>query len=509
MSSLRRRIIFKLGLSLCCLAAGGAALAAASPGAAATRSSTGGSRADTGAHLLGLVRRLAKRSIEGRVVVPTPLGFLTVSFYRGTVQSVAGRRLTLRLQTARASYRTVTLTIPGNAAVRDDGHRSRLSALRPGQLALVIITGNGTLVLARDPHSQGPHPARLSIRVRGNHLVNDAGEAIQLVGISRMTNNCVMSGPRAGVLYGPYDASSVAELKSWHVNAVRIVGNEDCWLGINGAPPATSGAPYRHAISEYVKELNAAGIYAIIDLHENAPGSQLSTIAQVMADADHAVAYWTSVADTFKADPAVILEPYNEPKITTSNSDTGDPWSCWLSGCQAQMYYPGRHQSVPESWQTAGMQQLVDAIRATGATNVISLSGLNMANDLSGLVGHLPNDPQHQLAATFHNYGQSDAQNEGCGPTCWNTVIASVAQRMPVITDELGQAACGTGYVSQYMDWADAHGISYLAWGWAPWGCANHAYGLITGWGAEPNSYGRVFYEHFASVASRGYRITR
>jgi len=72
------------------------------------------------------------------------------------------------------------------------------------------------------------------------------------------------------------------------------------------------------------------------------------------------------------------------------------------------------------------MQQLVETIRATGARNVITLSGLDSASDLSGLLTHLPNDRAHQLAATFHNYGQSASQNGGCGLACWDSVIAPV-----------------------------------------------------------------------------------
>src|SRR2546429_5816305 len=56
-----------------------------------------------------------------------------------------------------------------------------------------------------------------------------------------------------------------------------------------------------------------------------------------------------------KGNDAVLLEPYNEP-YPDSNSDTVAAWTCWRDGgtCRGQ------------SFQAAGMQELVNAIRATG-----------------------------------------------------------------------------------------------------------------------------------------------
>ena len=343
------------------------------------------------------------------------------------------------------------------------------------------------------------------MHVSGNHLVDDrTGAVVQLRGINQMAaGGCTGTSHQPAIIYGPSGPSSLSALRAWHVNAVRLSVNEDCWLGINGVPSATSGARYRDALIAYVNLLTSHDYYVIFDLHVNAPGSLISAAEQPMADEDHAPTYWRSVARTFKRNPAVIFEPYNEPRITTTDAATADPWKCWLNGCEATEVSPARRVFEPEDWKLAGMQQLVDVIRSTGAHNVITLSGLNLANDLSGILSHLPHDPHRQLAATFHNYGASATQNEGCGPSCWNTTIAAVAAKMPVITDEMGQPDCGTSYVAQYMDWADAHGVSYLPWGWELWGCAAHAYGLLTDWSGTPNSYGLVFYDHFAARAKR------
>ncbi len=41
-------------------------------------------------------------------------------------------------------------------------------------------------------------------------------------------------------------------IASWHVNFVRLLLNEDCWLGINGIKRQYSGARYRQAIVNHV-----------------------------------------------------------------------------------------------------------------------------------------------------------------------------------------------------------------------------------------------------------------
>ena len=110
-------------------------------------------RAVTGAHhrLLRRGRGLLRRAVQGDAVVRTASGFGTVSFERGTVKSVSGAQLTLTEGTRRASYRSVTVTIPTDARIRDDGTRGDLSSLKAGQRVLVITAPRRTFVIARTP----------------------------------------------------------------------------------------------------------------------------------------------------------------------------------------------------------------------------------------------------------------------------------------------------------------------------------------------------------------------
>jgi hypothetical protein len=85
------------------------------------------------------------------VVVHTRSGFVTVTFDRGFVQSVSGQQLTVRVGTRNATYKTITLTIPANARVRDNGHAAKLSDLTAGQRVLVVKGPQRTFVIAHTP----------------------------------------------------------------------------------------------------------------------------------------------------------------------------------------------------------------------------------------------------------------------------------------------------------------------------------------------------------------------
>ena len=314
----------------------------------------------------------------------------------------------------------------------------------------------------------------MAVKVAGNLLVDARGQPLRLLGVDRSgAEYACIEG--LGIFAGPTDQRAIAAMASWNINTVRLPLNEDCWLGINGAPPRFSGAPYRAAILAYVARLHQAGFYVILDLHWNAPGTVKATGQQPMADADHAPAFWSSVARAFVADPAVIFDLYNEPNSIS--------WPCWLHGCV-----------LPEGWRTAGMQTLVDAVRSTGAGQPVIATGLNFGNDLSSWLRFRPHDPANQLVAGLHVYNDLACATVAC----WNRSVRTVAQRVPVVAGELGDKACASAFVSSFMNWADSVGVSYLGWSWNPSSCAGPA--LISSWDGQPNRYGETVREHLARL---------
>jgi hypothetical protein len=131
-----------------CAAVGAGASAIATAGAAGTTTATKASPSHPVAR-----RALERRAVQGDLVVATKSGFATVTFSRGFVQAVSGRQLTIKEGSRQATYKTVTLTIPADAIVRDNGQTASLSQLTQGQRVGVLQGPKRTLVVARTPRS--------------------------------------------------------------------------------------------------------------------------------------------------------------------------------------------------------------------------------------------------------------------------------------------------------------------------------------------------------------------
>jgi hypothetical protein len=146
------RRYWKLGaVGISCVAIGAGASVIASAGAATGSTTSAGNAAKHHGAGAALAKRgLLKHAVHGTLVVATKNGFATVTFDRGFVQSVSGQQLTLTEGTKKATYKTITLTIPTNARVRDNGKRATLADVKVGQKAVVVQGPNHVLVRARD-----------------------------------------------------------------------------------------------------------------------------------------------------------------------------------------------------------------------------------------------------------------------------------------------------------------------------------------------------------------------
>jgi hypothetical protein len=323
---------------------------------------------------------------------------------------------------------------------------------------------------------------------------------VQLRGFSRSGTEYQCINPDGPYFDSPYangeridSPRMIRAMKSWDPNVVRVPFNEDCWLGIN-VPAAHSGAPYRRIMQQYVSALRRAHLYVIVDMHVSAPANVISSDIDRMADADHAPDFWRSVASTFKNDHGLLFDVYNEPNHID--------WNCWLNGCTVPSYDDG--YGAQPTYQAAGMQTLIDAIRSTGATQPLLVSGINYANSLARWLELEPSDPLHQLVASEHNYGPHFSPCQGA---CLSQV-ANVARHVPVVFAEMGENDCRHAYIDRMMAWSDRRGIGYLGWAWdavakGGWNCKQSP-ALITNYDGTPTGYGIGFRDHFRALARRG-----
>lgn len=431
------------------------------------------------------------------------------------------------------------------------------SGTRAGTPAAVVSAGAPSITAA--PVTPVPPVGGApTVKIVGNHFVDGHGREIRLLGVNYagVEGACVDPGFQQGatnahpgdVFDFPPGAVAVPGqpphlpdaffglLAAWHVNAVRFMVNEMCWLGrpanpANNPPIAPipqahySAAQYRQAIERFVASLHRYGMIAVPTLGDNPcprngvnpPGSQYSPCDdadQVMPDEDNAPDFWRSFATTFKHDRSMVFELFNEPHPEAIQAiAANDPWTCWQNGCDV----PG------EGWHAAGMQELIDAIRSTGATQPILVPGINYSSNLfrpayggGPAVGWLidpyrPHDPlvPAQLAAANHMYDNTYDSTDldcphGSTPDCWDARLGIVAAQVPLVTTELGEHDCDTSakFISRYMDWADtkpATGrdrVSYLAWTFNnDYSCNDANATLITDQGT-PNVSGAALRDH-------------
>jgi hypothetical protein len=326
----------------------------------------------------------------------------------------------------------------------------------------------------------------LGLSVSGNQLLA-GGAPITLHGVNRSGTEyaCIQGW---GIEDGPMDRMSVNAIATWGANLVRIPLNEDCWLGINGVNPAYGSSNYISAIQTLVREINTAGMYAELSLMRAAPGSIRATYQPGAPDEDHSPAMWASLASTFAGNPDIILAPWSEPT---------DDANCFLGGGTCDV--PRDPSYVPGTYDTAGMQQAVSVMRQAGYHGVISIPGIYYANNLTQWLSHEPNDPDHQLIAEAHIYGNNSCGAENKG-SCLVSTLDPVAAQVPLLLGETGEtydnSECTGNNEQIILDWADSEHVSWAAWTWNTWGDCSSLIQDFSGTMHSGDAYAAVIHSH-------------
>ncbi|MEU1176931.1 cellulase family glycosylhydrolase [Streptomyces sp. NPDC005820] len=344
---------------------------------------------------------------------------------------------------------------------------------------------------ATTPPGTGDAPPAL--HVSGNKLVDADGRTRRLLGVNRSGGEFMCVQGR-GIWDGPVDDAAVQAIADWNANTVRIPLNEECWLGLSNINSAYGGSNYINAVKDLVARVEAHGMTPVVELHwtygqytGNSAGCAdvHASCQKPMPDMQYTPSFWTSVANTFKGDQAVVFDLFNEPYPDRATSTATQAWQCWRDGGTC----PGI------GYEVAGMQDLVDSIRSTGARNVILAGGIAYSNDLSQWLTYKPTDPTGNLAAAYHVYNFNSCASE----SCWNSTLAPVAAQVPLVAGEIGENTCSHGFVDQVMKWFDDRSLSYLGWTWNTWDCSSGP-SLISSYDGTPTAYGTGLRDHLRAL---------
>jgi hypothetical protein len=257
-------------------------------------------------------------------------------------------------------------------------------------------------------------------------------------------------------------AQDYLAMASWKANVVRISLNQDFWL-----PGGAQYFPgYPAIVDQQIQWAETAGLDVILDLHWSDKGD-FGTLAaqQRMADA-HSITFWSQVASRYKGDGRVMFELYNEPHDV--------PWNVWLNGGPSG-----------DGFTVAGMQELNDTVRESGAMNLVFIAGLDWAFDLSGVALNRVKGPN--IVWVSHPYAQN-AQQQAAS---WRAAFGYLRATDPVMLTEFGDtSSCETAFDSQLIAYADMLGISWSAYAWFVSGCMFPS--LIGDWTDTPTASGQV-----------------
>ena len=138
--------------------------------------------------------------------------------------------------------------------------------------------------------------------------------------------------------------------------------------------------------------------------------------------------FWKEVAGKFKNHPAVIFELLNEPHDI--------PWEVWRNGGpvfdQKKSKEVAAENAAPlKSFDSIGMQRMVDVIRETGAKNLIIAGGLDWGYDLGGVLdGFALADPNGSgIMYSSHVYPWKND---------WQGKFLAAAEKYPIFVGEVG-----------------------------------------------------------------------
>jgi hypothetical protein len=292
--------------------------------------------------------------------------------------------------------------------------------------------------------------APLALRVRKTQIENERGVPVLLRGVNAAGLEWSSDGE------GHILDTIKTAIGDWRANVIRVPLAQDRWFG--KAPEQKDEVKaYRALVDRVVELCSSHDCYVILDLHWSDAGEWGRQIGQHVMPDLNSLEFWKSCASVYQNHPAVIFDLYNEPHDVS--------WDVWRSGGTVSEKATGRNPA--KTFQAPGMQSMLDAVRSTGAKNVVIVGGLDWSYDMSGfLAGNKLDDPDgNGIIYANHAY-----PFKGDPVDRWVAKMERAARELPIIVSEFGsepegvRGVTGEQWVSRVVEALHAHGWSWTAW---------------------------------------------
>ena len=357
--------------------------------------------------------------------------------------------------------------------------------------------------------TSGETPSTSAITVSGHRLVDSLGNT--WIGHGANFSGLETAGPEG---YQPWYGKTVpwSTYATYNPNVVRIplcaatILQLNC-LTINAtgngwvSTTTKNADPFGNtvaALDAAIANAQAFGCAVILDLHWSAPSFTFAGVtayampefAPAFANSVTDLLFWQFIAGRYgtQATPQpginnarILFELFNEPYL--DQYETGAPLYALMKngGTLASFKTNGVTTDVAQSWTVLGYQQMLNAIRALGATNVCIVNGPGYSSSCSGIASYMPADTLNpaQLAGGLHPYGNAatwaaEATNfypgihydaGSTGVNWWKSTQAAITAGYPMLFTECGdfygQDASGTApCLNEVCTQAAALGVS-------------------------------------------------
>jgi len=272
-------------------------------------------------------------------------------------------------------------------------------------------------IVPKDPKTVPPE-----LHAAGNQLQTGEGKAVWLQGLCLDSMQWTAGGEHI-------QQSLPVAIDQWHANVIRLPVRDDFWFGVGPwQKKGEGGISYRQLVDDTVEFANSRGAYLVLDLHKFGPPT------------DDDVKFWKDAAVRYKNHPGVIFELFNEPHSMS--------WKVWRDGgllhgpenAHIDLNAKENNEADDDDERTPGMQALVDAVRSTGARNLVIAGGLDWGYNLSGTVKDFPlHDPPGNDGIMYSSHIYPWKKD-------WQINTLDAAAKYPIFVGEVGCPDSWDGY---------------------------------------------------------------
>lgn len=292
-------------------------------------------------------------------------------------------------------------------------------------------------------------PVNGPLTVAGTKIVDATGQPVALRGV----NSTWLVDHAKGLSDGsPLSDRSVATMRGWGMNVVRIMLAEQLW---NRSECDYSPA-YATTVDRVVRSVTSRGMIAMLDLH-TATGTRCSKPRMLPMADEGSLTMWGQLADRYKSNPLVAFDVFNEPH-----------------GISDEIWLHGTAGSSPLGYRVVGMQRLVDTIRSTGAKNLVFVSGNSwgatppralLAGSNVVYATHSYTCPTQAPPKCSAPDPFDAAPSNGARLSAWD----ALASKAPVVVTEFGWPGFeATGaFIRNVITWSEQHAQGWLGFEWA------------------------------------------